>query len=161
MNDTPFLTPLSADQQRAAGLPDVWPLAMADRVRFGEIDMLGHVNNAAYLAWFEKLRTIYIQQSGLTNYDPATDARIVIRSGEIHWVKEMLREEPYIATARATEYRNTSFTILSEIWSGDLRTRFTCVCVTLEQDGKTRRPLPAKFTARIREIDGAAFASSF
>ncbi|WP_293444612.1 acyl-ACP thioesterase domain-containing protein [Planktotalea sp.] len=30
-------------------MPKVWQLAMADRVRFNEIDMLGHVNNAAYL----------------------------------------------------------------------------------------------------------------
>ena len=156
----PFLTPLSASEQRAAGLSDVWPLAMADRVRFGEIDMLGHVNNAAYLTWFEKVRTIYIQRSGLTNYDPKSDPRIVIRSGEIHWVKEMLRDESYIVTARAAEYRNTSFTIHSEIWAGDLRTRFTCVCVTLEQDGKSRRPLPQSFIEHIRSNDGARASSS-
>lgn len=160
MNDTPFLTPLSPDQQRAAGLPEVWPLAIADRVRFNEIDMLGHVNNAAYLTWFEKLRTVYIQQSGLTRYDPVKDPRIVIRSGEIHWMKEMLRDEPYIVGARVTAYRNTSFTIGSEIWSGDLRARFTCVCVTLEPDGSARRALPRSFIEHIQEVDGAVPHSS-
>jgi len=151
----PFLTPLTDAQQRAAGLPSPWPLAMADRVRFGEIDMLGHVNNAAYLTWFEKLRTIYLERSGLTRYDPATDPRIVIRSGEIHWVREMLRDETYVVAARTTAYRRTSFTISSEIWSGDLRTRFDCICVTLEPDGSARKPLPQDFIDRVTRIDGA------
>lgn len=160
MSDIPFLTLLSPDQQRAAALPEVWPLAMADRVRFGELDMLGHVNNAAYLTWFEKLRTVCIQHSGLTHYDPVNDPRIVIRSGEIHWKKEMLRDEAYIVCARISEYRNTSFTIASEIWSGDLRASFNCIVVTLEPDGSARRPLPQDFIARIRQSHGARPASS-
>lgn len=152
----PFHTPLDADQQRSFGITDPWPLAMADKVRFGEIDMLGHVNNARYLTWFETARTVYLQWSGLTRYHTESDPRIVIRSGNIHWVREMTREEIYVVTARATEYRNTSFTIASEVWSGgSLRTKFDCVCVTLENDGSARRPLPDAFIKRISEIDGA------
>lgn len=155
----PFHTPLDAAQQAQFGITEPWPLAMADKVRFGEIDMLGHVNNARYLTWFETVRTVYLEWSGLTRYNPATDPRIVIRSGQIHWVKEMIREETYVVTARATAYRNTSFTIASEIWSaGSLRTKFDCVCVTLESDGSARRPLPQSFIQRITELDGARAA---
>jgi len=161
MNDIPFLTPLNPEQQQQAGLPKIWPLAMADRVRFNEIDMLGHVNNAAYLTWFEKLRTIYVQECGLTTYDQKNDPRICIRSGEIHWKKEMRRNEAYIVTARATAYRTTSFTIASEIWAGDLRAIFSCVCFTLMPDGFARRPLSQTFIDHMRTIDGALPASSF
>lgn len=151
MKELPFLTPLSPEQQNAAGLLEIWPLAIADRVRFGEIDMLGHVNHAAYLAWFEKARTSYLEHCGLTKYNLATDPRIVVRSGDIHWKKEMRRDEAYVVTARASAYRNTSFTIDAEIWSGDLRASFTCICVTLSSDGSARRPLPEDF---IRTIEG-------
>lgn len=155
LSTLPFRKPLTADQQRSAGIPEPWPLATADQVRFGEIDMLGHVNNAAYLTWFETLRTTYLEFSGLTSYTATSDPRIVIRSGEIHWMQEMLRDEIYVVTARAIAYRNTSFTLRSEIWSGTCRARFDCVTVTLEQDGKTRRKLPASFIERISKIDGA------
>ena len=150
MTDLPFLTPLNAEQQRAAGLTQVWPYAIADRVRFGEIDMLGHVNHAAYLAWFEKARTSYLEHAGLTRYRLESDPRIVVRSGDIHWKKEMRRDETYIVTARASAYRTSSFTIEAEIWSGDLRASFTCICVTLTPDGAAKLPLPAHFIDAIK-----------
>lgn len=155
MKTIPFHTPLTREQQLEAGLTEDWPMAMADKVRFGEIDVLGHVNNAAYLSWFETVRTRYVREWGLTGYDPKVDPRIVIRSGEIHYVKEMLRDEEYIVTARTSAYRNTSFTVDAELWSKDLRARFSCVLVTLEPDGSARRPLPKDFVARICDIDGA------
>lgn len=151
----PFHTPLTPAQQREAGLEETWPLAVADRVRFCELDPLNHVNNAAYMNWFETLRTLYIQHYGLVRLDPETDPRIVIRSGEIHYIKEMKRDETYVVTTRASVYRTTSLTLDSEIWSQDLRARFTCVIVSLEPDGSARRPLPAEFIQRIRDIDRA------
>ncbi len=156
MTDIPFLTSLTDAQQTAAGLPDPWPFAMADRVRFGEIDLLGHVNNVAYMAWFETLRTAYVTELGLTSFNPAIDPRIVIRSAEIRYVKEMLRGETYVATARTAAFRRTSFTIQQELWSsGELRASFSCILVTLEQDGVTRRSLSADFIETLR-VEGAA-----
>ena len=49
---TDFLTPLSIETLRAAGIPDPWTYGQADRVRFYELDALNHVNNTAYLRWF-------------------------------------------------------------------------------------------------------------
>jgi len=57
----PFLTPLDVAQLRASHIPEPWSYGIADRVRFGEIDVLGHVNNAAYLRWFENLRIQYLR----------------------------------------------------------------------------------------------------
>lgn len=152
----PFLTPLTEAQQRAAGVATPQPFAMADKVRFGEIDMLGHVNNAAYLSWFETVRTRYIKDWGLTAYDPKHDPRIVIRSADIHYIAEMLRDEVYVATARAVAFRTTSFTVQQELWSGTLRARFSCVLVTLDPVTRAKCPLPQDFIARIRNVDGAA-----
>ena len=151
-----YHTRLSADEQRVAGINPPAPFAMADKVRFGEIDMLGHVNNTAYLSWFEAVRTRYVQDYGLTNYDPKTDPRIVIRSAEIRYVKEMLLGEDYVVTARCAAFRTTSFTIDQTIWSGDLRATFSCILVTLASDGSGRLPLPEKFKSAIKERDGAA-----
>jgi len=44
-----YNTPLSAAQQVVQGIAPVQPLAIADRVRFSELDPLNHVNNTAYM----------------------------------------------------------------------------------------------------------------
>ena len=55
----PYHTPLDAAHQASAGIDPVQPLAMADQVRFSELDVLRHVNNGVYMAWFERLRIRY------------------------------------------------------------------------------------------------------
>lgn len=151
-----YHTPLSPEQQRAAGLPEPQPLAMADRVRFSELDILKHVNNAAYMGWFEKLRVRYSQERGISTYGGGSNPRIVVRSGEIHYRQEMVMDEDYIATCRCAAFRNTSYTLNQQIWSGGtLRASFDCVLVLLEPDGSGRRPLPDDLRARFMDLDGA------
>ena len=151
----PFHVPLTADQQVAAGLPASWPLAIADKVRFAELDPLNHVNNAAYMTWYETIRIRYMLDWGLSTYSSADDPRIVIMRAEINYLKEMLQDETYVVTARTTAFRNTSFTMESQIWSGDLRSTFSCVIVTLEPDGSGKRALPDAVRQRFVEVDGA------
>ncbi len=55
--ETRYLVPLSAEEQLALGLSEPQPLAIANRVRYSELDPLNHVNNKAYMEWFETLRT--------------------------------------------------------------------------------------------------------
>lgn len=158
----PYLTPLTPDQQRLFGIEPPQPLAIVDRVRFSELDVLNHVNNVAYLEWFERLRVRYSQAWGITRYQGDADApRIVIRSGEIRYHAEVRMDENYAATARCLAYRNTSYTLRQEIWAaGTLRATFDCVMVMLEQDGTTRRPLPAALRARFAQVDLAEDQSS-
>ena len=54
-----YHTPLTAEEQLAAGLPAPRTLALADRVRYAELDPLNHVNNKSYFTWFETLRVEY------------------------------------------------------------------------------------------------------
>jgi acyl-CoA thioester hydrolase len=152
----PYLTPLSHDQQRSFGVPDPWPLAIADRVRFAELDPLNHVNNVAYLIWFESARVTYFKHVGISTYeDDAAEPRIVIRRGEIDWLQEMHADEDYVILSRAVEYRNTSFTLQQEIWAGGTkRAAFTCVIVLLHPDGSGRMPIPAHILEHFHTVDG-------
>lgn len=144
MTNLPFHTPLSPEQQRSAGITSVWPWAMADKVRFAELDPLNHVNNVAYLTWFESARVTYFKNIGLTTYEaPATEPRIVIRRGEMDWLQEMRAEEVYVVASRTIAYRNTSFTMAQEVWAGGTqRAAFTCVIVLLTPDGTSKQPIP-------------------
>jgi len=147
--------PLTEAEQRDCGLPDVWPLAIRDRVRFNELDALNHVNNAAYIVWYENIRVRYFQMVGLSTYRP-DDPRIVIRRGEIDYLQEMRQNEDYVVTIRAASFRTTSFSLVSEVWSGGtLRSTFKGVIVLLRPDGAGKMVLPEEFRARIISVDGA------
>ncbi len=151
-----YHTPLDPAQQAAFGITTPQPLAMADQVRFSELDTLNHVNNAVYMEWFERLRIRYVQDWGLSNYDRASDPRIVIRSGNIHYRQEMRMDEDYVTTCGCTAYRNTSFSMVQQVWAGGtLRATFDCVLVLLQPDGSARYPIPAAVRTRFGAIDRA------
>ncbi|MGC1497255.1 MAG: acyl-CoA thioesterase [Sulfitobacter sp.] len=151
-----YHTPLTPAQQSAFGITAPQPLAMADQVRFSELDALNHVNNAVYMEWFERLRVRYVQDWGLSTYDSATDPRIVIRSGTIHYRQEMRMDEDYVTTCGCTAYRNTSFSMVQQVWSGGtLRATFDCVLVLLQPDGSGRFEIPTAVRARFGTLDRA------
>lgn len=156
-----YHTPLEAPEQLAFGLTRPAPLAMADQVRFSELDVLNHVNNAVYMQWFERVRVRYTQLWGLSRYlGRGHDPRIVIRSGQIHYQKEMLMDEDYAVTCGCTAFRNTSFTMHQEIWAaGTRRATFDCVLVLLKQDGSDRFAIPEDVKRRFIDVDGAVSES--
>ena len=152
-----YHTPLSPAQQVVAGVDPVQPLAMADRVRFSELDILNHVNNKLYLEWFERLRVRYSQEWGISNYGKSgVNPRIVIRSGNIRYHQEMRMDEDYVATCGCRAFRTSSYTLGQQIWSGGtLRATFDCVLVLLQPDGSGRFPIPDEIRARFIAVDGA------
>lgn len=155
----PYHTPLDDETQLAFGLRKPQPLAMADQVRFSELDVLNHVNNAVYMQWFERVRVRYTQLWGISRYLGHGDGpRIVIRSGAIHYRQEMLMDEDYVVTCGCSAFRNTSFSMTQELWAGGtLRATFDCVLVLLQQDGSGRYPIPDDVKQRFIEVDGATF----
>jgi acyl-CoA thioester hydrolase len=152
-----YLTPLSADEQLAQGLAVPQTLALADKVRFAELDVLRHVNNKAYMTWFETLRVEYFRLFGTPNYDPdSPPPRIVLHSGTVRYVREMRLGEDYVATARVIAFRRTSCTLDQQLWAGGtLRATFICVIAFRQPDGSGGYPLPDALRQRFLTIDGA------
>ncbi|MFD3189252.1 acyl-CoA thioesterase [Sedimentitalea sp. HM32M-2] len=150
-----YHTPLSPTEQTVFGLEYPQPLAMADRVRWAELDALNHVNNKAYMGWFETLRVAYFDQFCTPFYAPAQRPRLVVRSAEIRYLREMVMGEDYVATARVASFRTTSFTMQQQLWAGDLRAEMSAVMVTLHSDGTGRCPLPDAVRRLFVDRDGA------
>ena len=90
---------LDPDDLRARGVPEPWAFGVADAVRFGEIDALGHVNHAAYFTWFEAARARYFVERGVSDYGPGAP-RLVLRHAQAEYLAEMRLHEPYIVTVR-------------------------------------------------------------
>jgi len=153
-----YHTPLSPDEQTSAGLTTPRVLAIADRVRYAELDILNHVNNKAYMTWFETLRVAYFEHMCAPFFDTAAP-RLVLRNADVRFVKEMLAGEDYIATCQVTAFRTSSYTVQQELWAGDLRATLTGVLVLLSPDGQSRAPLPAALKAEFERRDGATGVS--
>ena len=114
---------------------------MADRVRFGEIDALNHVNNVVYLRWYETLRVHYLNQ-----YDAFTlagvDPKFVVKSVGLDYKAEVKRDANYLNVTRTVSMRNTSWTMeYATFVDGKLTTTGDCIAVLLNADN-TKRPLP-------------------
>lgn len=128
---------------------------MADRVRFSELDVLNHVNNKAYMSWFESLRVAYWDLYCREHYDQGRQPRVVLHSAQVRYLKEMVENESYIATAQVTGFRKTSYTLRQQIWSQDLRADMSCVMVMRSADGTRGMPLPDSLRQQFLDQDGA------
>jgi acyl-CoA thioester hydrolase len=151
----PYQTPLDAATLTRIGLPG-WPMGIAGRVLFSDLDPLSHVNNTVYFRWFEGIRVSYLRDWGLSRYcDPANEPRIVVRSTECHFRREIGYDEEYVVTTRTTRFRSSSFTMDYAIHAPDLRATGSAVVVLLTPDGKSKLAIPDAVRARFRAVDGA------
>ena len=150
----PYLTPLTEDQLRTQGVPAPWAFGMADRVRFGEIDVLGHVNNAAYLRWFENLRIHYLEAYGVADFS-GTPPKIVLRSIGLEFKAEVKMNDVFIMTCRTVEMRSSSFTMQYGVYvNGKLTTTGNSVIVCLNDDN-SKKPLSDELRKTFATRDGA------
>nr|WP_268821749.1 thioesterase family protein [Octadecabacter dasysiphoniae] len=139
---------------RAAGIPAPWAFGHRDRVRFGELDALNHVNNVVYLRWYETLRVIYMEDYGV--YETAgPDPKFVVKTIGLDYNAEVQRGADYINVARTVAMRNTSFSMeYATFVNGQITTTGTAVVVLLNQDN-TKRPLPDAMRNLFINRDGA------
>lgn len=152
----PYHTPLSAEEQTTYGLEIPQPMAIADKVRFAELDHNNHVNNKAYVAWFETLRVGYFDRFFPDAYGDQPRPRTVVHSLNVRFIREMLRDQSYVATARVTAFRNSSFTMEQQLWSqGHLCASASVIMVMLERQGTGRATLPDLLKRAFITRDGA------
>ncbi|GFE64273.1 thioesterase [Litoreibacter roseus] len=142
---------LASETLRAWNIPPPWNYGVADRVRFGELDALGHVSNVAYLRWFEAFRVHYLRDYGITTYG-ADGPRMVLRQVQVDYLAEMQLSEDYIVTGRTDSVRSTSCQMHYAVWSGNLRATGSAVLVFLDQSGqKTKIPPDFRETVLARD----------
>jgi acyl-CoA thioester hydrolase len=153
----PLLVPLPLDLLRAEGVPEPFAFGQADRVRFHELDVLDHVNNAAYLSWFETIRISYLRAYGLGDY-ASSDVRpaLILKQVSVAYHRPLHLEDVYVVAARTRAYRRTSWTMEYAVCSGGHHcTTGEAVVVLMEPDFATRSPLPESYITAFRDRDGA------
>jgi len=150
-----YLTPLARPDLAQLAIPEPWTYGLMDKVRFYELDALGHVNNVSYLKWFETLRIPYLRDYGLTEFRPE-DAQFVVIANAARYLAPMFLGESYVVTGRTASFRTTSFRMEYGVFrDGQLCASGEAVMVSLERDGVTKRPLAETAKAAFVARDGA------
>ena len=130
-----------------------WPFGYADQVRFFELDSLAHVNNLAYLRWFETIRVRYVKFYGFTSYSEG-DPQLVVRAQSADYLAPMFRDEHYVLTTRTRLLKPSSFVMEYAVHSeGRVTATGEAVCISLEADGSARRAHYPEAVARVLAED--------
>ena len=119
------------------------------QVRWGDMDALGHVNNAEYLRYFEHSRIVWLEGIGYALAGVGTGP--ILAKVSVTYLKPVVYPTELEIRLYAGHVGNTSFTLLSEIVNGrDAAERFTegeFVTVWVDYEASKSVPIPDRLRA--------------
>lgn len=78
------------------------------RVRFRDLDGMGHVNHAVYLTYLEEARIAFLT-AAMGPLDPSRPFRFLVVRAEVDYKRPSLLGDVLTTTLRATRFGRTSF----------------------------------------------------
>lgn len=84
-------------------------------IRFADIDVMGHVNNAIYLNYFEQARMAWFQEKVGNEWDWNSDGLILARN-EVDYKLPLLLHDDAVVEISVEKIGNTSVTLTYEVW---------------------------------------------
>ncbi len=119
------------------------------QVRWGDMDALGHVNNAEYLRYFEQSRIVWLEGIGYALASEGTGP--ILAKVSVTYLKPVVYPTELEIRLYAGPVGNTSFTLVSEIVNGrDAAERFTegeFVTVWVDYAASKSVPIPDRLRA--------------
>jgi acyl-CoA thioester hydrolase len=132
-----------------------WRHYITVEVRFADVDMFQHTNNAKYLTYVESARVeFYTAVTGLT--DPRTFDMTVARA-EIDFLQATFYGDVLRVYSRIGRVGNKSWTLLHEIRdaeSGEIVARASTVNVHFDHETGKSNPLPAEIVEAMERFEG-------
>jgi acyl-CoA thioester hydrolase len=95
-----------------------WPFTHSDRVRFGDLDAMGHLNNVAFLQFFESARIAFLK-SLIPEHNPAdpSDFGLIFAECKINYRSPAFFDEDIATSVRPSTIARSSFRIEFEMRS--------------------------------------------
>jgi acyl-CoA thioester hydrolase len=135
---------------------DDYPVTVAVSVQWGDMDALGHVNNARYFTWFESARMALFERVGLTSVGTPTVGPILAHT-RCDFLAPVTYPAELVAGSRIDRLGTTSFTmgygIARAATPGELVARGEGVVVLIDYTSGAKVPIPDDLRSRL-----AAFA---
>ena len=125
------------------------------KVLWGEIDAMMHVNNVYYLRWAESARVEYFYKIGLF-FDDFKKIGPILAWQDCKYIVPITFPDEITIGIRTEEVRDDRYSLVCHFWSKKHQrlcaiSRHTIVSYDYRK--KQKVPLPAKWVAKIKEID--------
>ena len=124
-------------------------------LRFADVDMMGHVNNAVYFTYMEIGRTKYWKHA--INWDWQITG-VIIRQASIDYILPIFLGDKIIMYVRTSRIGKTSFDLEYLIVKDVNGKEVTCskgktVCVAFDYNSKVPAPIPDKERNKMIEFE--------
>jgi acyl-CoA thioester hydrolase len=106
------------------------------QIRFSDCDMMGHVNNACFLNYFEYARMHYMRQVLPINWDWKKNG-IILKTNEIEYEKPLYLNDLAFVYVKLEKIGTKSFTLAYELTvNNQIKTkgRSVIVCYNFEEN---------------------------
>ena len=133
-----------------------FPVAIDLPVQWGDMDAFQHVNNTAFLRWFESSRVAYWDSLGLEHRGGSAFGPI-LASVTCHYRRQLTYPDAVRVGARVIKIGRSSLTMEHRIVraaSGELAAEGTSVLVAFDYAEGKSRPVPDDVRAAIEAIEG-------
>ncbi|MCL4332538.1 MAG: acyl-CoA thioesterase [Candidatus Thermoplasmatota archaeon] len=114
------------------------PLVTGIQVRYGDLDTLGHVNNAVYLTYFELGRVSFFRKH-FDSFD-LDSVKFVLARAELDFRKPITMDDPVVLETVLESVGKTSFTFSHRLLSQDLKTEYCTGKIIAVYLGKSGKP---------------------
>ncbi len=133
---------------------DDFRFVMRFRVSFHDIDMLQHVNNAAYVVWLETVRCNYFEQ--VLGGSLASANSMIVARLEMNYERALDYREDVAVGCRVSRIGRKSFDVAFEIWSETRHERAvygSSTMVAYSYESRTSIQLPERWRQVIEEYE--------
>ena len=122
------------------------------QVRFADLDVMGHVNNAVYLSYFETARVHYFKEILGSDWDWQKDGILLVRNEIDYLAPILLHDSPYVYI-QIEHIGSKSFTLNYEVKvKSKVVTTGKSVMVCFNNLINQTQTIPEKMKNRLLEI---------
>ncbi len=125
------------------------------QLRFNDVDMFGHVNNAVYIQFFDMGKLAYFKQFMGGGFDKELTVPVVANINVTYYAPTLIDERIEVLTAVAS-VSNSSLVLEQRIVTADSAVKCTATTVMVNIDVKTGAPTPVsdKWRRAFEEFEG-------
>ena len=137
--------------------PSLFKIEIQLPVRWGDMDALGHVNNAKYLTYFESARIAYFDQIGAFARYSSEGIGPILATTRCDYLSPVVYPATLLVGARVVKVGTTSFEmeyLIRDANDGRPCAFGTSVQVLFDYRNQVKTPIPAEVREAIRALDG-------
>lgn len=142
--------------QRPFTAPERYRYWTDERLRFGDLDSLGHANNNAIGVYFESARVALFEEALGGPLGTLKKLSVVLARMTIDFIAELHYPAPHLRVGtRVSRIGRSSVTLEAAVYKGDLCVSTSeAVCVLFDPVNRRSAPVPDAVRAHLLELAG-------